>query len=244
MLFSAPGETRRFVPRSNGFIRRTRLVNGLLGGWPIVVGTGSWLEAHLVARLALAAQLPNLCGCGVTSAEVLDLVQEVEDEQKQLPLVLLGDSLEADQGLQLIQELRRRHRDLQILLFVQDVSWLTVETLAACQAQAIVAVHSFGSGTLIRALQALRRGQSYVDPSLRQRLELSVTVQLSGRERQVLEGLARGLTNKQMAQETEIAATTVRDYVSSLCRKLGAANRTQVVSQAMALGMLRRPDRL
>ena len=50
------------------------------------------------------------------------------------------------------------------------------------------------------------------------------------RERQVLQGLVRGLSNKQIALEAEIAATTVRDYVAALCRKLGAANRTQVAA--------------
>ena len=63
-------------------------------------------------------------------------------------------------------------------------------------------------------------------------------VSLSGRERQVLQGLARGLTNKQIAEQAEIAATTVRDYVGNLFQKLEAANRTQVVSRAIALGLL------
>jgi hypothetical protein len=41
LLLSKAEETLRFLPRSPGFIRRTRLVNGLLGGWSIVIGTGS-----------------------------------------------------------------------------------------------------------------------------------------------------------------------------------------------------------
>lgn len=239
LLFSEPGESRRFAPRSRGFIRRTRLVNALLGGWPIVVGTGSWVEAHLVSRLALAARLPNLRGCGVTAAEVLDLVQEVQEECNGPPLLLLGDSVAPDQGRQLMRQLRRRHRDLMILLFVQEQSWLSAEALADCTAQAIVDVQSFGTGVMIRALQALRRGQTYLDPSLRARMEQVDAVILSGRERQVLEGLVRGLTNRQMAMESEIATTTVRDYVTNLCRKLGASNRTQAVSRAIALGLIR-----
>ena len=166
-------------------------------------------------------------------------MQEVINEQKRLLLLMLGDSLADDQGRELMRRLRRRHRDIRIVLFVQDLHWLTPEALAQCRAQAIVDVHSFGSGTLIRALQALRRGQNYVDPSLSERLEQKASVLLSGRERQVLEALLRGLTNKQIALECQISATTVRDYVSSLCRKLGAANRTQVVSRALAFGVIR-----
>ena len=55
----------------------------------------------------------------------------------------------------------------------------------------------------------------------------------------VLQGLARGLSNNHIAEEAEIASTTVRDYVSRLCRRLGAANRTQVVSRAIALGLVK-----
>jgi len=55
----------------------------------------------------------------------------------------------------------------------------------------------------------------------------------------VLEGLTRGFSNKQLAEQHEIAATTVRDYVGSLCRKLGAANRTEAASRGIALGLVR-----
>jgi len=240
LLLSKAEETLRFLPRSPGFIRRTRLVNGLLGGWSIVIGTGSWLEGHLVARLGLATRQPNLRGCGINAKEVWDLVQqELLQDQQQPPLVVLTDSIEDDQGRQLMRRLRRRRRNLQILLLVQDDQWLTAEALADCQAQAIVHVQSFGTGTLIRALQALRRGQTFLDPRLQARLQEPEAIALNGRERQTLAGLVRGLTNKQIAQENEIAATTVRDYVSSLCRKLGVNNRTQVVSRAIALGLTR-----
>lgn len=79
LLFATPGETLSFVPGSRAFLRRTRLVNGLLGGWPIVFGSGSWLEADLVARLAMASCQPNLRGCGINAQAVWDLVlQELE----------------------------------------------------------------------------------------------------------------------------------------------------------------------
>ena len=237
LLFAAPGESRRFLPGSRAFLRRTRLVNSLLGGWPIVFGSGSWLEAHLVARLALASRQPNLRGCGITEQEVWDLVQqELDQGNLRTPLVVICDSLAADHGQALTRRLLRSSEALQIILVVQNDQWLTAASLADCQAQAIVHGESFGTGVVIRALQALRRGQTYVDPRLSERLNNTAVVQLNGRERQVLHGLVRGLSNKQIAEEAEIATTTVRDYVSRLCRRLGAANRTQVVSRAIALG--------
>jgi len=227
----------RFVPTSPGFIRRTRLVNALLGSWPIVAGTGSWLEAHLVARLALTARVPNLCGSGINEQEVWDLVRQQAAEGRET-LVLLTDSIAADQGRRLIRRLRRSRARVLILLLVQQDHWLTAEALADCQAQAIVHVESFGSGRFIRALQALRHGQSYLDPRLQERLRQPAVITLSAREQQVLTGLARGLTNKAIALESGIAATTVRDYVSGLIRKLGVSNRTEVLARAISLGLV------
>ncbi len=232
--------TLRFLPNSPGFRRRTLLVNALLAHWPIVAGTGSWLEAHLAARLALAAQLPRLCGCGISEQEVLDLVRQQRQEGT-VPLVLLSDSIAADQGRRLIRRLRHGRSRVLVLLLVQSDHWLTAEALAECQAQAIVHVQSFGSGTLIRALQALRRGQRYCDPRLQERLQQQAAIALSRREQQVLIGLSRGLPNKAIALEMGIAPTTVRDYVSGLIRKLSVSNRTEVLARAMALGLIRDP---
>jgi DNA-binding NarL/FixJ family response regulator len=238
-LFASPNEALRFLPGGRAFQRRTRLVNSLLGGWSIVFGSSSWLEAHLVARLALASRQPNLRGCGITEQEVWDLVQqELEQDNLRTPLVVICDSLASDQGQALMRRLLSSSEALQIILVVQNDQWLTSTSLADCKAQAIVHAESFGTGVVIRALQALRRGQTYVDPRLHERFNnTAVAVQLTRREQQVLQGLARGLSNKQIAQDAEIAITTVRDYVSRLCRRLGAANRTQVVSRAIALGL-------
>jgi DNA-binding NarL/FixJ family response regulator len=237
-ILAEPGETRRFLPGSRGFLRRTQLVNALVGRWPLVVGTGSWLEAHLVARMGAAARLPVLKGCGVTEREVWELVEQVLQEEEGAPLVVLVDSLAKDQGRRLMRRLHQLQRSLPMLLLVQDERWLNSASLQECKAQAIVHVQSFGSGTVIRALQALRRGESYLDPRLQAHLERVASIQLSVREQQVLEGLAQGLTNKQIGLEEVMAATTVRDHVSRLCRKLGAANRTEVVSRAISLGLV------
>ncbi|MFM7265755.1 MAG: response regulator transcription factor, partial [Cyanobium sp.] len=216
LLFVSPDQSLRFLPSSRSFLRRTRLVNGLLGTWPIVFGSGSWVEAHLTTRLALASRQPNLRGCGINAQEVWDLVQrELQQGNAGAPLVVLCDSIDADQGRDLTRRLRLLSQTLQVIVVVQNDGWLSAAALADCQAQAIVHGESFGTGVVVRALQALRRGQNYVDPRLRERIGAPAEVLLTGRERRVLQGLARGLSNKQIAEQAEIAATTVRDYVSS-----------------------------
>jgi DNA-binding NarL/FixJ family response regulator len=182
--------------------------------------------------------VPNVCGCGVNEREVWDLVKQQRQLGKE-PLVMLTDSIAADQGRKLMRRLMQGRKNQQILLLVEDDHWLSAEALAECRAQAIVHVESFGSGTLIRALQALRRGGNYLDPRLQKRLQ-KAAITLTGREQQMLEGLSRSLTNKAIAKETGIAATTVRDYLSQVSRKLGASNRTDALARAAALGLVRK----
>jgi ATP/maltotriose-dependent transcriptional regulator MalT len=62
---------------------------------------------------------------------------------------------------------------------------------------------------------------------------------LSDRELQVLGLLAAGRSNQQIADELVVVLDTVKKHVSHILDKLGAANRTQAVARARALGLLR-----
>jgi LuxR family maltose regulon positive regulatory protein len=61
---------------------------------------------------------------------------------------------------------------------------------------------------------------------------------LTDRELQVLALLAAGVSNQQIASELVVALETVKKHVSHILAKLGAANRTQAVARARALGLL------
>jgi DNA-binding CsgD family transcriptional regulator len=61
---------------------------------------------------------------------------------------------------------------------------------------------------------------------------------LTERERQVLEKLAQGASNKTIARDLEISLATAKFHVSSLLAKLGARNRTDAVTIGLKLGLL------
>jgi LuxR family maltose regulon positive regulatory protein len=62
---------------------------------------------------------------------------------------------------------------------------------------------------------------------------------LSARELEVLGLLAAGKSNQQIADELVVVLDTVKKHVGHILGKLGAANRTQAVARARALGLLR-----
>jgi LuxR family transcriptional regulator, maltose regulon positive regulatory protein len=61
---------------------------------------------------------------------------------------------------------------------------------------------------------------------------------LSERELEVLRLLAAGKQNREIAEELVVAVNTVKNHVTHVLDKLGAANRTQATARARQLGLL------
>jgi DNA-binding NarL/FixJ family response regulator len=91
-------------------------------------------------------------------------------------------------------------------------------------------------GDLIDAIRRVASGQSLLDPAVTQRVLERVRVgphepeelrRLTVQERRILELIAEGLTNRQIAEHMYLAEKTVKNYVSSVLAKLGMERRTQ-----------------
>jgi LuxR family maltose regulon positive regulatory protein len=61
---------------------------------------------------------------------------------------------------------------------------------------------------------------------------------LSGRELEVLELIARGFTNHEVAGNLSISLSTVKGHLTNIFNKLNVHNRTQAVARARSLGLL------
>jgi len=94
---------------------------------------------------------------------------------------------------------------------------------------------------LVRAIHTVYGGEALLHPAVAARLmeEIATHSPLPGaqvltpREQEVLELIARGLSNKRIALELGIAEKTVKIHVSSVLRKLGVADRTQAALHAV-----------
>ena len=109
---------------------------------------------------------------------------------------------------------------------------------------------------LITAVRAVADGGALLSPSITRRLigrfanHLAVDTTLSsrlealtGREREVLEAIAKGLNNAEISAALFIGATTVKSHVSSILSKLGLRDRAQAVVFAYESGLVRTGDR-
>lgn len=96
-----------------------------------------------------------------------------------------------------------------------------------------------------QSVQAVLRGKDMIDPEIAQKLASAFvgTVRgpsepLTGREREVLDLLAEGYTNRQIANRLILAEPTVKGHVSRLFEKVSASSRLGVVMQARRVGLL------
>jgi two-component system, NarL family, response regulator DevR len=100
------------------------------------------------------------------------------------------------------------------------------------------------STALIDAVRQVAAGRSLLDPAVTQRVlerirrgdaDTQELDQLTDQERKILELIAEGLTNRQIAERLYLAEKTVKNYVSSVLAKLGLERRTQAAVLASKL---------
>jgi len=138
----------------------------------------------------------------------------------------------AEEGMQAILVLSEDERSLSVLREFAPGGWGVVspDALPEELSAAVFAV--------VRGLVVLPRGLTgpllQGTAAVAEELAESLTV----REREVLELLGRGLSNKMIARDLKISEHTVKFHVSSAYAKLGASNRAEAVSLGARLGLI------
>ena len=95
--------------------------------------------------------------------------------------------------------------------------------------------------SLVDDVRRVAAGESLLDPALTDRVlrrlregpeEEPLLASLTNQERRILDQIAEGKTNRQIAEDMYLAEKTVKNYVSNLLTKLGMERRTQAASYA------------
>ena len=125
---------------------------------------------------------------------------------------------------------------LQILRSLELHSWGIVP-LDAPAAQLQAAVRATTQGLIV--LPNLRSSWLYERFSFAETANLTASDEsLTGREREVLELVSQGLSNKLIARRLQISEHTVKFHISSISTKLGASSRTDAVSRGLRRGLI------
>jgi DNA-binding NarL/FixJ family response regulator len=161
-------------------------------------------------------------------------------------LVVVDLHLPDESGLKLLPLMTRRWPNASLLVLSalkDEPSVLTAITLGACGY-----LHKHvDAEEVARALQAVLDGQSPISPSVARhlisRLRPAVggpdeEVNMTRREREILEAMAAGLSYKETAAKFCISRSTVESHIRRLYKKLGAHSKVQAISAARAQGIV------
>jgi two-component system nitrate/nitrite response regulator NarL len=205
-------------------------------------------DDHAIVRTGIRHVLETEPGFSVVGeasngSEALALALELRPDVAVLDISMPGVS-----GLQTAAELRRQLPETRIVvLSMHDNTEYVLESLR-------VGVHGYllkdsAAAELGGAIRAVCRGESFFSPPVARQLGAVVRgeiargpagalAQLTARERQVLIGVARGQTNKEIAQELGISHRTVESHRESLMRKLDVYTVAGLTKVALEEGLV------
>ncbi|MFC5177827.1 response regulator [Nocardioides taihuensis] len=197
-------------------------------------------------QLVLEARGCEVVGVAGDGREAVAVVTATEPD-----VVLMDIRMPELDGIAATRELTAAGSPSRVLvLTTYDLDRYVYDALAAGAAGFLL--KATPPDRLVEGIRTVCAGESLLSPVLTQRLiesylrhppadgAVAVVETLTGRERQVLVLVARGLSNDQIAAELVVAESTVKTHVNRLLAKLGLTTRVQAVVLAWELGLVRR----
>ncbi|PZR58496.1 MAG: DNA-binding response regulator [Candidatus Meridianibacter frigidus] len=195
----------------------------------------SIIDDHPVVRDGLRAVLEMQHG--LTIANVVAVPSSLKVIPKSTHVVLLDWELEdAQGGVGAIQALRKRLPDVRIVVFSAYAGTDRVTSAFESGACGYV-LKGAPADEIIAAVRSAANGSTYLGRGVSLPLQTSGQ-RLTGRETQVLNLIARGLSTGEIARALHLSERTVKFHVTSILGRLGATRRAQAVSIAKERGLI------
>ncbi len=196
------------------------------------------VDDHFVFRAGLKAVLSLRRDFRVV-AEAADAASALQAFREHEPGMTLMDlRLPDETGIVALRRIRQEYPAARVLMLTTydgDEDIHRALEAGACG----YLLKSVPGPELLQAIAAAARGERYIPPQVQRRLEERSTFgELTDREREVLPFVVKGLTNKDIARILKFTEFTAKAHVRSLLAKLGAADRTELVSIAVQRGLV------
>ncbi len=207
------------------------------------------VDDHTLCRSALCDLLTNH-GNDVRASDGSDDIPALVAEF-QPDLVLLDLLMPAPGGLEILRRLRTTHPDTPVVMLTSSDDERDLFECLRAGAQGYL-VKDIEPKRLLASLQETLQGKMTIAPSLTDALARTLApdrkpqdlppdpfAMLTPRERDILERLAEGESNKDIARRLGISDGTVKLHVKSVLRKLGVHSRVEAAVKAVDLGLTR-----
>lgn len=206
------------------------------------------VDDHVIVRegvrLVLAGQPAiEVVGEAGDGREAMALVGALHPQ-----VVVMDIAMPILNGLEATRQIRRRFPAMRVVILTMHDSRQYL--LQAVDAGATGCVLKRAAGTeLVTAIEAAARGENYFSPAiatlmladyqrLRAEPEASEATRLTAREREILQLIAEGKTNRRIADLLTLSIKTIQAHRAHLMHKLDAHDRTDLVKYAIRAGII------
>ena len=192
------------------------------------------VDDHPMIRSAVASLLEGTEFSVAASAGTAESAKKAIAEHNP-DMVILDIAMPGGSGLEVLKRLRAREDRRPVVILTAAIDDFQLGEAIKLAADGIVMKNN-DPAYLIECLQSVADGCSWLDPDLKPRAEAlarrSPDAGLSPRERQLVNLVALGLRNREIAAELGITEGTVKVYLHAIFVKLGVANRTELARRA------------
>jgi DNA-binding NarL/FixJ family response regulator len=197
-------------------------------------------DDHEMVRDALASYLSNEGGAEVVTAADLPSARRFLADDGPFDIVLLDYDMPGMDGLTGLKQVLDENAGLRVALLSGNAH-RTVVRQAISMGAAGFLPKTLAVASLIRAVEFMIAGEVYLPTSVLNDEDTSTGAlghDLTRREREVLQHICNGMANKEIARALDLQEVTVKLHVRTLCRKIGARNRTHAAMLATEANLL------
>lgn len=154
-------------------------------------------------------------------------------------IVLVDLRLPGIGGVQVIREIRQRDPKAKFVVLTTYDGDEDIHQALEAGARGYI-IKGLPAATMLDALRKVQSGGRYLPPPVEKILEARMPdSELSPREREVLELIVSGKSNKEIASELGISRATVKFHVSVIFSRMGVEDRTQAAVMALQRGLVK-----
>jgi two-component system response regulator DevR len=205
------------------------------------------VDDHAVVREGLRTLLSRLPDLEVV-AQAGTVEEAVAAAREAVPSVIVMDvRLPDGSGVDACRTIRSEHPECRVVMLTSYADEEAIVSSIMAGASGYL-LKDATPDTLVSAIRTVHRGGSLLDPQVatavlsRMRQGSAATdpwSTLTGQEREVLERVAKGETNRQIAIDLHLSEKTVKHYVSNILDKIGADNRAAAAAWLVRRQMAR-----